>query len=532
MRELKQIHAHITTSPHLSKTDRYLLTSRLLFSCTTSESASLRYAAAVFKSVDNPNLFMYNAMIRALACKTNDNEKPSSSQSLILYKQMLCSDIAPDHITFPFLLKECVNRVDGEMGRSIHAHVFKFGLCCDVFVQNLMISLYGGRFDDVKRIRAFMTDRGIEKEVPGSSIVEIDGLVYEFSVRGAPGVVMEGILEGLEKLEKLDRVMLSSTFLMSEFSSTQEVTVDGNKWRHQRKLASYEFSTKVLRDFSTAIFRTNAAKLARKVSVAAGAKQVMDLQAFDDSNVMVYWRYVDPLWRIKRSLNIGSEAALKQNIRVIDNFIYDLIRRKREQMEERQLERGKEDILSRHPLVQEKVTREVIEATEADENLSKDEFVLKLTEAALDSMHYLHAALTETLRLYPAVPVDGKISEEDDTLPDGFKIKKGDGISYTPYAMGRMTYIWGEDAEDFRPERWLDGGVFRAESPFKFTAFQAGPRICLGKDFAYRQMKILAAVLLFFFKFKLGDKSKEASYRTMFTLHIDKGLHLYAFPRP
>ncbi|KAK3040133.1 hypothetical protein RJ639_027859 [Escallonia herrerae] len=234
-----------------------------------------------------------------------------------------------------------------------------------------------------------------------------------------------------------------------------------------------------------------------------------DESTFDDSNVMVYWRYVDPLWKIKRSLNIGSEAALKQNIRVIDNFIYDLIRRKREQMEERQLERGKEDILSRflvesekdpenmtdqylrditlsfiighickyshlHPLVQEKVTREVIEATEADENLSADEFVLKLTEAALDSMHYLHAAVTETLRLYPAVPVDGKISEEDDTLPDGFKIKKGDGINYIPYAMGRMTYIWGEDAEDFRPERWLDSGVFRAKSPFNFTAFQPG----------------------------------------------------------
>ncbi|KAK2980931.1 hypothetical protein RJ640_022910 [Escallonia rubra] len=143
MRELKQIHAHITTSPHLSKTDRYLLTSRLLFSCTTSNSASLRYAAAVFQSIHNPNLFMYNTMIRALACKTNYKDKPSSSQSLILYKQMLCSDIVPDHITFPFLLKECVNRVDGEMGRSIHAHVFKFGLCCDVFVQNLMISLYG-----------------------------------------------------------------------------------------------------------------------------------------------------------------------------------------------------------------------------------------------------------------------------------------------------------------------------------------------------------------------------------------------------
>ncbi|KAM7494576.1 hypothetical protein LguiB_029185 [Lonicera macranthoides] len=307
------------------------------------------------------------------------------------------------------------------------------------------------------------------------------------------------------------------------------------------------------------------------------------MKAFDDSNVLVYWRYVDVLWRIKRFLNTGSEASLKQNIRIIDNFVYDLIKCKREQMQNGQLDRVKEDILSRfimesekdsekmisdkylrdislsfiiagkdtsantltwffymickHPLVQERVAQEVREAIECDddelmENLSIEAFGLRLTEAALDKMQYLHAALTETLRLYPAVPVDGKSSEEDDILPDGFKIKKGDGINYMPYAMGRMTYIWGLDADQFLPQRWLDhNGVFQPQSPFKFTAFQAGPRICLGKEFAYRQMKILAAILLFFFKFKLVDESKEASYRTMFTLHMDKGLHLHAFSR-
>ncbi|KAL3834555.1 hypothetical protein ACJIZ3_009291 [Penstemon smallii] len=385
--------------------------------------------------------------------------------------------------------------------------------------------------------------------------------------------------------------------------------VDGDKWRHQRKLASYEFSAKVLRDFSTAVFRSDAAKLALKVYGEALASTEMDLQdlllkstmdsmfkvgfgvdlntlsgsdetsnqfikAFDDSNETVYWRYVDVLWKLKRFLNIGLEKTLKDNIKVIDNFIYKLIHLKREKMKNAKV--TKEDILSRflmesekdkenmtdkylrdiilsfliagkdssantlawffymlckHPLIQEKVAMEVQFATEVTNHLSFDEFVLKLTEATLDRMQYLHAALTETLRLYPAVPVDGKYSYENDILPDGHKIMKGDGISYMPYAMGRMTYIWGEDAEEFRPERWLENGVFRAESPFKFTAFQAGPRICLGKEFAYREMKILAATLVFFFRFKLVDGSKEATYRTMFTLHMDKGLPLHAFCR-
>ncbi|XP_075499848.1 cytochrome P450 704C1-like [Primulina tabacum] len=377
--------------------------------------------------------------------------------------------------------------------------------------------------------------------------------------------------------------------------------VDGDKWRYQRKLASYEFSTKVLRDFSSDVFRSNAAKFVNKIGEESRVelqdllmKTTMDsmfkvgfgvdlntlsgsdetsnqfIKAFDDSNVIIYWRYVDVLWRIKRSLNIGLERNLKNNIEIIDNFVYKLIQRKRDQMKTEQ--GSKEDILSRflkseeenmsdkylrdiilsfiiagkdtsantltwffymiskHPVIQEKVAMEVRLATdiEAADGLSVDEFIFKLTDSAIDKMQYLHSALTETLRLYPAVPLDGKFASEDDILPDGNKIKKGDGVAYMPYAMGRMAHIWGEDAEEFRPERWLQNGVFQAESPFKFTAFQAGPRICLGKEFAYRQMKILAATLLFFFKFKLVDGDEDATYRTMFTLHKDKGLNLHA----
>ena len=67
---------------------------------------------------------------------------------------------------------------------------------------------------------------------------------------------------------------------------------------------------------------------------------------------------------------------------------------------------------------------------------------------------------------------DGKVAVADDILPDGFKINKDDILSYVPYSMGRMKYLWGIDAEQFRPERWLQNGVFQPESPFKFTAFQ------------------------------------------------------------
>jgi hypothetical protein len=66
---------------------------------------------------------------------------------------------------------------------------------------------------------------------------------------------------------------------------------------------------------------------------------------------------------------------------------------------------------------------------------------------------------------------DGRCSEMDDILPDGYRVKKGDGVYYMAYAMGRMPYIWGGDAEEFRPERWLKNGIFQHESSFKFIAF-------------------------------------------------------------
>ncbi|XP_054786973.1 cytochrome P450 704C1-like [Prosopis cineraria] len=387
--------------------------------------------------------------------------------------------------------------------------------------------------------------------------------------------------------------------------------VNGEMWKQQRKLASYEFSTRVLRDFSCSAFRTNAAKLVRVISGFSNESVAFDMQdilmrctldsifkvgfgvelnclggssregiefmkAFDDSNAIISWRYVDPFWKIKKFINIGCEANLKKNVKVIDDFVHRVISIKRENLANQQYHIDKEDILSRflmeskkdptmndqylrdiilnfmiagkdttgntlswffymlckHPLIQEKVAQEVIEATRTQEGKPNiDEFVANITEDTLEKMHYLHATLTETLRLYPAVPVDGRTAEEDDVLPDGYAVKKGDGVYYMSYAMGRMPYIWGEDAEEFCPERWLKDGVFKPESPFKFISFHAGPRMCLGKDFAYRQMKIVSMALLRFFRFKLDDETRNVTYHVMLTLHVDKGLPLRAIPR-
>ncbi|CAL0329602.1 unnamed protein product [Lupinus luteus] len=387
-------------------------------------------------------------------------------------------------------------------------------------------------------------------------------------------------------------------------------TVDGEKWRQQRKISSHEFSTKMLRDFSTSIFRKNAAKVANIVSEAATSNKKLEIQdlfmkstldsifqvafgteldsmcgsneegnkfadAFDTSSALTLYRYVDVFWKIKKFLNIGSEAILRKKTKILNEFVLKLINTRTTQ----QMKISKDDsvrkggdILSRflqvkdfdstylrdiilnfviagkdttaatlawfiymlckYPAVQEKAAEEVKQATNTTTVSSCAEFVSTVTEEALEKMNYLHAAITETLRLYPAVPVDAKICFCDDTLPDGYSVNKGDMVSYQPYAMGRMKFIWGDDAEEYRPERWLDeNGIFQQQSPFKFTAFQAGPRLCLGKEFAYRQMKIFSAVLIGCFSFKLNDETKSVNYKTMINLHIDGGLEVKAFHR-
>ncbi|KAL2233977.1 UNVERIFIED_CONTAM: cytochrome [Sesamum indicum] len=385
--------------------------------------------------------------------------------------------------------------------------------------------------------------------------------------------------------------------------------IDGHKWREQRKVSSLEFSTRVLRDYSSIVFRKNAVRLAKILSGAATSNQPVDIQdlfmkstfdsisevalgveldslggsneegakfsiAADDVSMRTLWRYVDVLWKLKRALNVGSEAKLKKSLQVVDEFVYKLIHSRTQQMNMPGNDSvlKKDDILSRflqlteatpkylrditisfivagkdttattlswfiymlckYPHVQEKVEQEIKDATGCKEVADISEFSACVTEEALGKMHYLHAALTETLRIYPAVAVDAKQCLCDDIMPDGFSVKKGDMVAYQPYAMGRMKSIWGNDAEEFKPERWLDkNGCFQQASPFKFTAFQAGPRLCLGKEFAYRQMKIFSAILLRFFTMKLSDERKTVNYRPMLTLLIDGGLIVRPFHR-
>jgi cytochrome P450 len=143
---------------------------------------------------------------------------------------------------------------------------------------------------------------------------------------------------------------------------------------------------------------------------------------------------------------------------------------------------------------------------------NNDEFELmrSFDYEGLKEMKYLKACLCESMRLYPPVAWDSKHATGDDMLPDGTRIGKGDRVTYFPYGMGRMEALWGKDWYEFKPDRWFDEsvgevdnqGVLKVVSPYKFSVFQAGPRVCLGKDMAFIQMQYVVASILNRFEFK------------------------------
>ncbi|KAG0141972.1 hypothetical protein CROQUDRAFT_50960 [Cronartium quercuum f. sp. fusiforme G11] len=117
----------------------------------------------------------------------------------------------------------------------------------------------------------------------------------------------------------------------------------------------------------------------------------------------------------------------------------------------------------------------------------------------------LRAVINEALRLHPPVWFNIRHSFEDDVLPSGAFVPAGSDCHLMIREFQRDPEVWGKDAEDFVPERWLDG---RRLEPSSYQPFSAGPRSCLGKEFAYIEVSIvLIRLLLAFSRVELAGPS-------------------------
>ncbi|KAJ7602447.1 cytochrome P450 [Mycena polygramma] len=125
------------------------------------------------------------------------------------------------------------------------------------------------------------------------------------------------------------------------------------------------------------------------------------------------------------------------------------------------------------------------------------------THDDIKDMKYLRAVINESMRLYPSVPNNVRESIQATTWPSPdpkekpIYIPAGAKTPYSVFMMHRRTDLWGPDAEEFSPDRFLDERVkYLLDNPFKFLPFNAGPRICLGQQFAYNEMSFMLIRLL------------------------------------
>lgn len=134
----------------------------------------------------------------------------------------------------------------------------------------------------------------------------------------------------------------------------------------------------------------------------------------------------------------------------------------------------------------------------------------------LKDLQWLDCVVMESLRVMPPVPLTIRVADKTDYI-DGVLVPKGTALVIPIRVVNTWKEIWGEDAEEFSPKRWL--ALPKDYHPtFSLLAFIAGPHACIGKTMAIIEMKAVLAALIANFSFEPayeGQVAKPASAITM-----------------
>ncbi|KAI9492576.1 cytochrome P450 [Zychaea mexicana] len=305
-----------------------------------------------------------------------------------------------------------------------------------------------------------------------------------------------------------------------------------------------------------------------QLNALASKDKVSFADSFDQCQANCMDRFINPFMPIIERLQPilhPRTRSVRGHLKVVDNFAYKIIGERR-----KQIDQGGDDfkdLLSRfmsarnengktlndkelrdtvlnfiiagrdttaqalswtfynlmlHPRVEAKLLQEINEKVRDEHELDTPALY-----SVIGTLTYAHAVFYEVLRLYPSVPSNIKVALEDDVWPDGTHVRKGDSVVWSPYSQGRSTKVWGPDAKDFKPERWLDEhGNLRRESAGQWPAFHAGPRICLGQQLATLEAIVAIVMLLRRYKFSLAH-DQEITYMISLTMPMKSGLQVF-----
>eukprot|EP01065_Artemidia_motanka_P030001 TRINITY_DN36038_c0_g1_i1.p1 TRINITY_DN36038_c0_g1~~TRINITY_DN36038_c0_g1_i1.p1 ORF type:complete len:512 (+),score=108.35 TRINITY_DN36038_c0_g1_i1:80-1615(+) len=344
-------------------------------------------------------------------------------------------------------------------------------------------------------------------------------------------------------------------------------TGDGMTWKNARSVYSHLFTRKQLTERMFSVFMrhsqalvsairemkegetfdvqklffcftfdtTNEIAFGRAVNSLGGCKRDREfLRAFDELQGALFGRIFHEAWRMMRFFNVGSERLVPPNVKIVDDYINKVVlERASEGMEEGD---GKDlltlfyehcDLEGRSPThdeVKVLVTNFVIAGRDTTasaltwglytllkpENVHiKERLVEELSSVQPDApAHYCQAFFQELERVHPGVPLEGKFAAADDVLPCGTKVPKGALVMFNPGVFGMNPEVFPEP-DKFDPGRWLDKETGECVpydmTGFSYPAFNAGPRVCLGRHMAALEFRLGMQAILPEFDFKPVD---------------------------
>lgn len=150
--------------------------------------------------------------------------------------------------------------------------------------------------------------------------------------------------------------------------------------------------------------------------------------------------------------------------------------------------------LAQYPKVQKKLQAELDSALGLEEGVIQYESVKKLK--------YLEACINEGLRLLSTSSMGlPRVVGEGGLDISGRHFKEGTIVSVPSYTIHRNTKVWGDDIEEYRPERWFERDSNLIQKTF--NPFSVGPRACVGKNLAILELFIIMATMFKRYEFVL-----------------------------
>ncbi|RLN53559.1 hypothetical protein BBJ29_007856 [Phytophthora kernoviae] len=397
----------------------------------------------------------------------------------------------------------------------------------------------------------------ISRDLLGEGIFAVDGAKWKHQRRAASHFFSMNMIRGTMEHVVRDHSLLLTTKLGEAAVSGETVNI---------KL--------VLDSFTMDIFAKIGFGVELHELETGGNSEFME--AFERATRRIMVRFQQPMfiWKLARWLNVGAERQMYKDMKLINSVVYDVIDRsmkeKRKQgeevsscsksrkdlislfLEKADVEYAEDDHVEMTPMMLRDMSIVFIFAGRDSTSLTMTWFIIEMnhhpealarvrleladklpmlglddTETLstndIDGLIYLEAAIRECIRLNPVAPALQRIAARDTTLYNNTFIKAGTRIILPHYAMGHLEVVWGPDAEEYKPERWIDEGTGKLihVSPYKFAAFLAGPRMCLGMRFALAEMKITLATILSKFDIQTIKNPADFTYVPSVTLQVN-----------